>query len=122
MSHRGLISGMLLLVQVLGMGHLAVSHHLLSNTGAVVDAVELSPEPHSHAAEHLCEGDVSFHAQGAGDECLVVASWKAPAFFAPVTVLTAEARGCGELTHFVSRGQSPLAVLFVAPKASPPRS
>jgi hypothetical protein len=119
---RSFISAMMLLVQVLGLGHLALAAHTVSNTGTVVDAAELSAEAHSHPAEHLCAGDVNVHAQNAGDECVVVASFKtANLTVTPFTAWLDVAPDPQQPSFTNERREPALAVLFVAPKASPPQ-
>jgi hypothetical protein len=74
---RAIVSALLLTVQVLGLGHLALGSHTRSETGAMVDVVPLAVEQHDEQTPHLCSGDVSFHADEQVD-CLVVAGWSSP--------------------------------------------
>lgn len=121
MRTRSFISAMMLLVQVLGLGHLALAAHTVSNTGTVVDAAELSAEAHSHSAEHLCAGDVSVHAQNAGDECVVVASFKTASLTVAPFAARVDVVPHTQQATATERTQPTLAVLFVAPKGSPPQ-
>jgi len=114
-------SAMMLLVQVLGLGHLTLATHTVSSTGTVVDASELSTEAHSHPAEHLCEGDVSVHAQHAADECVVVASFKTASLTVTPFTAWAEVALSSQQPSATERAEPALALLFVAPKASPPQ-
>jgi hypothetical protein len=118
---RALISALLLLVQVLGLGHLALAAHTVTNTGSIVDAAELSAEAHSHPAEHLCAGDVTPHAQNAGDECTVVAAFKTAATTASLVEAPALRTSTTTEPTASTRVEPTFALLFVAPKASPPQ-
>ncbi len=117
---RALVSALLLLVQVLGLGHVALGRHVLSDSGALVDVAPLAAEAHDDLREHLCAGDVAIHAD-APEDCLVVASWSSPSLVTQSPV-PREARG-SSTTGLAGRWfvEVQLDALSRAPKASPPQ-
>jgi hypothetical protein len=115
-----LISALLLLVQVLGLAHLAFAAHTVDGTGSVVDAVELSSEEHQHPSDHLCAGDVNVHALHAADECLVAATWKTAGVLEVVVVPDAPLDTVVRPRVAFIEVDFGLAALARAPKASPP--
>lgn len=110
----------LLLVQALALAHLAVAEHVVTPTGALVDAVGLSVEHHPQASEHLCATeDGAEHPQGQAD-CLVGATWdtsRVP-LPAPLPALAAHQPGYTPRSPLAVPPAVPL--LALAPKASPP--
>jgi hypothetical protein len=117
---RSLISALLLLVQVLGLAHLAFAAHTVDGTGSVVDAVELSSEEHQHPSDHLCAGDLNVHALHAADECVVAATWKTAGVLEVVVVPGSELVPLEPGSVVLAEVDSGLAALARAPKASPP--
>jgi len=117
---RSLISALLLLVQVLGLAHLAFAAHTVDGTGSVVDAVELSSEEHQHPSDHLCAGDLNVHALHAADECVVAATWKTAGVLEVVVVPDAPLDTVVRPRVAFIEVDSGLAALARAPKASPP--
>jgi hypothetical protein len=117
---RAFISALLLLVQVLGLGHVALARHTLSANGGLVDAMPLASEQHDDQDGHLCAGDVTIHAD-APDDCLVLAGWSSPSL---LTAAVSFRHGPAELISGI-RSASFVAVqldaLSRAPKASPPQ-
>ncbi len=117
---RAFISALLLCVQMLGLGHVALARHTLSESGSLVDVAPLASEQHDDQDGHLCAGDVALHADAPGD-CLVLAGWSAPSLLATPVSLR---RVSIELITGI-RSSSFIAVqldaLSRAPKASPPQ-
>ena len=117
---RAMVSALLLVLQVLGLGHVALARHTLSENGSVVDVLPLTTETHEDEEGHLCAGDVAIHAD-APDDCLVVAGFAAPSLLASAASL-----GRTNAPH-VSGISTPqlvavqLDALSRAPKASPPQ-
>ncbi len=120
MSSRGLISALLLLVQLLGLGHVALSSHAVNAEGAVIEREELTREAHARSAEHLC--DTAVHVRAPGDDCPVVASWSAPGLLVPAHRRSRVTVAAGQVGLAAAEAGAPLELLFVAPKASPPPS
>ncbi len=108
---RSTCAVVLLLVQALGLLHVVSAQHAWVD-GAVVDVAKVDP----HQGVHVCADAVDTQA----DACPVLAQWQAGATLAqrPRLVL-AEATWP---THQgrLREGRTTLAVLHVAPKASPP--
>lgn len=117
---RAFVAGLLLVVQVLGLGHVALARHTVSESGAIIDVAPLATETHEGDDDHLCAGDVAIHAD-APDDCLVVATWSAASLVAPQVSL----RHTPDV--FVGGITSPplvaaqLDALSRAPKSSPPQ-
>ena len=118
---RAFASALLLLVQVLGLGHVALGRHVLSDSGALVDVAPLAAEAHDDFREHLCAGDVTIHAD-APDDCLVVASWSSPSLVTPSSLVLRHA-GRSRAPQLAGRSfvEAQLDALSRAPKASPPQ-
>ena len=117
---RAFVSALLLVVQVLGLGHVALARHALGDDGAVIDVAPLATEAHDDRAEHLCAGDVAIHAD-APDDCLVVAGFSSPSLITAAVTLRSSP---GSLVGGIARASSlavQLDILSRAPKASPPR-
>lgn len=118
---RAFVSALLLLAQVLGLGHVALGRHVLSDSGALVDVAPLAAEAHDDLREHLCAGDVAIHAD-APDECLVLASWSAPSLLTASLSLRQRLGSSAALPDGVSDVAVQLDALSRAPKASPPQA
>ncbi len=117
---RAMVCALLLMLQVLGLGHVALARHTLSENGSVVDVAPLTADAHDEEEGHLCAGDVAIHAD-APDDCLVVAGFAAPSLLASRVCL-------GGTQHPLVGGLSTpqlvaaqLDALCRAPKASPPQ-
>ncbi len=117
---RAFVSALLLLAQVLGLGHVALGRHVLSDSGALVDVAPLAAEAHDDFREHLCAGDVTIHAD-APEDCLVVASWSAPSLLTPSFVWLERRDASSTRLAVPSFVAVQLDVLSRAPKASPPQ-
>lgn len=107
-------------MQVLGLGHVALGRHVLSDSGALVDVAPLATEAHDDFREHLCAGDVTIHAD-APEDCLVVASWSSPSVVASPLVLRHLAGSSLTQLAAASFVAVQLDALSRAPKASPPQ-
>ena len=116
---RAPVSALLLLVQVLGLGHVALARHTLSENGTVVDVAPLALEAHEEEAEHLCAGDVAIHAD-APDDCLVLAGWSAASLITPPVAIRRAQQPVVRAPKSSSFVAVQLEVLSRAPKASPP--
>lgn len=116
---RAFISALLLLVQVLGLGHVALARHTLSENGSVVDVAPLAAEAHEEDEEHLCEGDVAIHAD-APDDCLVLAGWSAASLVTPPAAIRRAQQPVVRAPKNTSFVAVQLDALSRAPKASPP--
>lgn len=116
---RAPVSALLLLVQVLGLGHVALARHTLSENGTVVDVAPLALEAHEEEAEHLCAGDVAIHADAPGD-CLVLAGWSAASLITPPVAIRRAQQPVVRAPKSSSFVAVQLEVLSRAPKASPP--
>ena len=113
------VSGLLLLVQLLGLVHVALQGHALGDDGAVIHVAPLAAEAHDDRAEHLCAGDLAIHAD-APDDCLVVAGWSSPTLLAAGVALR---RSPNPFVGGIASASSvvvQLDILSRAPKASPP--
>ncbi len=118
---RAIISTLLLVVQVLGLGHVALGRHTVSDTGSIVDVVPLATETHEADEDHLCSGDLELHAEAPTD-CGVIAYWSSPTIVSEAAALS--------WTHQLAlvgiareaRAVAQLDALSRAPKASPPLS
>lgn len=118
---RVFISALLLVLQVLGLGHVALARHELSQSGALVDVEPLLVDTHEETQSHFCGDEVAIHADAPGD-CLVVATWTSPQLLSPVAVVLP--RSLTSSTAAPARARfvaPPLEVLARAPKASPPQ-
>jgi hypothetical protein len=118
---RAFISALLLLVQVLGLAHVAFDRHTVSETGAIVDVVPLATETHEGDEDHLCAGDVAIHAEAPAD-CLVIAGWSAPSLLTEATSLSWSHQLAVVGISSEARAAPQLDALSRAPKASPPLS
>lgn len=120
---RAFVSALLLLVQLLGLGHIALAEHALDMRGALTDVVpQVSPvtaETHSEAEPHFCGRKVALHAD-APHACLVFAAWTAASVAAQ---RMAPAPRCGQLPGFAGPSVTTrqLDTLCRAPKTSPPQ-
>ena len=117
---RAFISALLLLVQVLGLGHVALARHTLSENGSLVDVAPLASEQHDDQDGHLCAGDVVIHADGP-DDCLVLAGWSSPSLLTSPAVLSRATASLAREIRSSSFIAVQLDVLSRAPKASPPQ-
>lgn len=118
---RAFVSALLLLVQVVGLGHVALARHTLTDSGSIADVAGLSSEQHDSRRGHLCSNDdLALHAEGS-DECAVLAVWAAPSLVAALVSVghaSQHAVGGVSCSSFV---EAQLEVLSRAPKASPPQ-
>ncbi|MDP2273856.1 MAG: hypothetical protein Q8N23_36200 [Archangium sp.] len=117
---RAIVSALLLVLQVLSLGHVALARHTLSETGSVVDVAPLTADAHEDEEGHLCAGEMAIHAD-APDDCLVVAGFAAPSLLASAVSL---GRTNAPLVSGISTPQLvavQLDALSRAPKASPPQ-
>jgi hypothetical protein len=121
---RVLISGLLLLVQALGLGHLALADHAIGEAGAFIEVVQEGEsgvaEFHSESAPHMCEHKVVRHADGS-HACMVVAGWTTAAMITwrKWLVWAVQSRLFGVTASTAVAMQ--FDVLSRAPKASPPQ-
>lgn len=111
---------MLLLVQVLGLGHVALARHTLSDSGAVVDTAGLATELHQDRGGHLCSDVVAVHEDGL-DDCVVLAQWRAASMSSPAMVVQPPQSALSGAISSSSFVGVQLDVLSRAPKASPPQ-
>lgn len=120
MRTRRLISAMLLLLQALGLQHLALSSHSFDDAGAAFEHAALASDSHHAEESHFCADTGS--AEESAESCPVVASW-----------LTAFHLNTARPSSFVPRTQSStleharlaresVPLLSLAPKSSPPAS
>ena len=117
---RAFISALLLLVQLLGLGHVALARHVLSDTAAVVDVAGLVVETHHDRGGHLCCDDVAIHFD-AQDECLVFAARGVPSLHCIALALQLPEQPRVREVVSSSFIAAQLDVLSRAPKASPPQ-
>lgn len=118
---RAYVSALLLVLQVLGLGHVALARHTVSETGALVDVQPLLVDSHEETESHVCADEVEIHADAPGD-CLVAATWSAPLVLAPSPVVRRLANAAVRAPAQSVHAAPPLDVLAVAPKASPPHA
>ena len=117
---RAMVCALLLMLQVLGLGHVALARHTLSENGSVVDVAPLTADAHDEEEGHLCAGDVAIHAD-APDDCLVVAGFAAPSLVASAVSV---GRTNAPLVSGIGTPQLvavQLDALSRAPQASPPQ-
>lgn len=118
---RAFVSALLLLVQVLGLGHVALDRHTVSDTGSIVDVVPVATETHEGDEDHLCTGDLELHAE-TPTECLVIAGWSSPTVLSkPLALSSTHELALVGISSEV-RAAAQLDALSRAPKASPPLS
>lgn len=117
---RAAISAVLLLVQVLGLGHLAFAEHALGAGGAVVEAAPLAADAHDEAGDHLCAAETQVSSDGPED-CVVLAGWSTPSLVAPVAQGVALRHAAQPDVRSAAQVEVQLEVLARAPKGSPPR-
>lgn len=108
---RSTCAAVLLLVQAFGLVHVVSARHAWAD-GAVVDVAKVDP----HQGAHVCADAVDTQA----DECPVLAQWQAGATLASHPRLFAVAPQWPVDHRGLRAARSTLAVLHVAPKASPP--
>jgi hypothetical protein len=118
---RAFISALLLLVQVVGLGHVALTRHTVSDTGSIVDVVPLATETHDADEDHLCAGDLELHADAPSD-CLVIALWSSPTIVSESASLSWSHQLALVGIAREARAAWQLDALSRAPKASPPQS
>lgn len=117
---RAFVSALLLWVQLLGLGHVLLAEHTLSEDGGVVEVAPLLAERHLDRGGHLCADEGALREAGPAD-CLVLSGLRAPGLptpavaggVAPETLaqgLTSPAQVCLQFD-----------ALSRAPKASPPQ-
>ena len=117
---RAMVSALLLVLQVLGLGHVALARHTLSENGSVVDVTPRTAETHEGDEGHLCASEETIHAD-APDDCLVVAGFSAPSLLVSAVSL---GRSTDPLESGIRTTQLvavQLDALSRAPKASPPQ-
>lgn len=121
---RTAASSLLLLVQALGLGHLALGSHSVDQGGALVEVVQqdaIGPlETHSESAAHFCESTVVHHANDP-HACMVIAAWTAPSVATQGTGLAVASQP--RLISATKAAVVPMQfeALSRAPKASPPQ-
>lgn len=120
LTFRAFVSTLLLVLQVLGLGHVALARHTVSESGALVDVQPLLIDSHDETESHVCAHEVEIHADAPSD-CLVVATWTSPLLLTPsLSLHHAPDVAPGQSLAAVT-AEPPLEPLAVAPKASPPR-
>lgn len=118
---RAMVSALLLVLQVLGLGHVALARHALSENGSVVDVAPLTAEAHQGDEGHLCAGDVAIHAD-APDDCLVLAGFAAPSLLGSAVSLGRTQHPLVSSIRTAQLVAVQLDALSRAPKASPPQA
>jgi hypothetical protein len=118
---RAFIASLLLVLQVVGLGHVALARHELSESGAIVDVQPVLFDSHADTGDHLCADDVAIHADAQGD-CLVMAGWSSVRVVGPQAMVLSPASPLARprplRTPAVTSSRD---VLARAPKGSPPR-
>jgi len=121
---RAVVSALLLLVQALGLGHLALAEHTVGEAGAqlevALEGASGTAEVHSESAPHVCASDGVVH-DDAPLACMVVAAWTAPSATTPRALLGVAARADAGCVTSASVVPPQFDALSRAPKASPPR-
>ncbi|MDP2269582.1 MAG: hypothetical protein Q8N23_10855 [Archangium sp.] len=119
-TSRASVSALLLVVQVLGLGHLALSEHSLGEGGEVVDAVALHADAHSEDTAHLCgTGDATLPDDA--ETCAVFATWRSSSVVDRPSSFTLPAGSPRLEVSSFSVDAVQFDALSRAPKASPPR-
>jgi hypothetical protein len=121
LTFRAFVSTLLLVLQVLGLGHVALARHTVSESGALVDVQPLLIDSHDETESHVCAHEVEIHADAPGD-CLVVATWTSPLLLTPSLPLHHVLDVAAGPALAAVTAEPPLDLLAVAPKASPPRA
>jgi hypothetical protein len=119
---RACSSALLLLVQALGLGHLALAEHALGPRGALADVVAQvaheALQTHAETDPHSCALQAAMEAE-APHACMVAAVWAAPSVAAqPVALVLPRAVVLGAGYGWVATPQ--FDALSSAPKTSPP--
>jgi hypothetical protein len=122
---RAVVSAVLLLVQALGLGHLALAEHAAGEAGAEIElapegASDTTAETHSESAPHVCGHDAVVHAE-MRLVCMVVAAWTAPSLAPQRVVLAAPSPAGPRCAARASVVAPQFDVLSRAPKSSPPQ-
>ena len=121
LTFRAFVSTLLLVLQVLGLGHVALARHTVNETGALVDVEPVLVDLHEQTESHVCAHEVEIHADAPGD-CLVVATWTSPLLLTPSLSLHHALDVAPGQSLAAVTAEPPLELLAVAPKASPPRA
>lgn len=117
---RAFVAALLLLVQGLGLAHLAVETHTVGRDGAMHDVAQLLADTHDSNDPHLCAPEEDGHLAPGSTGCAVLASWRA-ALEAPAS--SPLHPGGASQPAPVTPHRTPAAqqdVLSRAPKLSPP--
>lgn len=120
-SHsRAFVAALLLLVQGMGLLHLAVETHTLGQDGAIHDIPSLLADAHDSTDPHLCAPEEDGHVAPMSTGCAVVASWRAAAELPTLSTLTVTLHSAqspaAPLVAYIAQQD----VLSRAPKLSPP--
>lgn len=116
---RVVLAALLLLLQALGLGHLAFAPHTLGERGELVDVAAQAGEVHHEQRSHLCSGDATVRADA--HDCLVVAGWSTPSLLGSRGGVRLALRPAAPGFATSSVVTVPIDALTRAPKASPPQ-
>jgi hypothetical protein len=122
---RAFASAMLLVVQVLSLGHVALAAHALSEDGKLFEVASVTVDAHHGEGVdegHLCAREQSPH-HDLGD-CAIAASWSSPSVVSAPGARAEAARRALVATLTAARRFTvvQLEPLSLAPKASPPQA
>lgn len=110
----------MLLVQALGLLHLAVETHTLGEDGSIHDVAQLIEDAHESNDPHLCSPEADSHLAPLINECAVLATWRAAVETQPLISTLPLLISTATSFTAVTRTHTPQDVLSRAPKSSPP--
>lgn len=116
---RRLISAMLLLLQALGLQHLALSSHAFDDDGLAFEHTALATDSHAEDS-HVC-ADAEPRDESV-EACPVVASWLTASHLSPGRTAVRASPERNALVAHPRPARAPVPLLSLAPKSSPPAS
>lgn len=120
MRTRRLISAMLLLLQALGLQHLALSSHAFDDAGAAFDHAALASDSHDANESHFCAD--SGAVEESAESCPVVASWLTAFNLSAARSVTQAPHTQRNTVEHAQPARASVSLLSLAPKSSPPAS
>jgi hypothetical protein len=113
------LAAAVLLAQLSGLAHLALSAHDLGERGEAFEQTARRSETHAAERSHLCASSSAPAPEL--EQCLVVSAWRAAARAGPTPALCVSSASLPAApTPRALEGRPPVAALVLAPKSSPP--
>lgn len=120
MRTRRLISAMLLLLQALGLQHLALSSHAFDDAGAAFEHAALATDSHDANESHFCAD--SGAVEESAETCPVVASWLTVFHLSAARTVSSAPPTQSSTVEQARPALQSVPLLSLAPKSSPPAS